>query len=70
MMIFWIFIIVVGIWSIWYFEKKYNSISNQLPKNTQLDILKRRFAKGEITEEEYDERRAVLEEDEYLNTHP
>ncbi|MDF1696962.1 MAG: SHOCT domain-containing protein [Saprospiraceae bacterium] len=70
MMIFWIFIIAIGIWAIWYFEKSHNSISKQLSKNTSIEILKRRFAKGEITEEEYDEKRAVLEEDEYLNTHP
>lgn len=66
----WIFILAICIWAIWYFEKKQNIISNQLPKNTPIEILKRRFAKGEITEEEYEERRAVLEEDEYLNMYP
>ena len=70
MMFSWIFILAICIGLIWYFEKKQNIISNQLPKNTPLEILKRRFAKGEITEEEYEERRAVLEEDEYLNTNP
>ncbi len=70
MMIFWIFIIAIGFWAIWYFEKNHNSIFNQLSKNTPIEILKRRFAKGEITEEEYDERRAVLEEDEYLDINP
>ncbi len=70
MMFSWIFILAICIWAIWYFEKKQNIISNQLPKNTPIEILKRRFAKGEITEEEYEERRAVLEEDEYLNMYP
>ena len=70
MMIFWIPILAVCIWMIWYFEKNRNGISSQIPRNTPLEILKRRFAKGEITEDEYDNKRAVLEEDEYLNTYP
>lgn len=67
MMYFWIVLFVIFIGVLWYIEKN-NIFSNRLPKNTPNDILKRRFAKGEITEEEYDEKRTVLEEDEYLNT--
>jgi len=70
MMYFWIILFVILIGVGWYIAKKNNIFSNRLPKNTPVDILKRRFAKGEITEEEYDEKRAVLEEDEYLNTNP
>ena len=70
MMFSWILILAMCIWAIWYWEKKQNLLSNSTPKNTPVEILKRRFAKGEITEEEYEERRAVLEEDEYLSTNP
>ena len=70
MMFYWTFFIVIFIWAGWYFEKKNNVLSKKLPANTPIDILKRRFAKGEITEHEYDEKRAILEEDEYLNTNP
>ena len=70
MMFSWILILAICIWAIWYWEKKQNLFSNPTPKNTPVEILKRRFAKGEITEEEYEERRAVLEEDEYLDINP
>ena len=39
-------------------------------KEKPIDVLKRRFANGEISEEEYEERKAVLEEDEYLKYKP
>ena len=44
------------------FWKKQNFFSTKMPNNIPIEILKHRFAKGEITQEEYDERRAVLEE--------
>jgi len=39
-------------------------------KEDPLDLLKRRFANGEIDEKEFEERKAVLEEDEYLKYNP
>lgn len=65
----WIIILAICIWVIWYFDKQRIVNANE-PKNTPLEILKSRFASGELTEEEYEERRAVLEEDEYFDTYP
>jgi putative membrane protein len=65
MMLLWIFFLAVVAVAIWYIGSKSNS---NLPwgeeREDALDILKKRFALGEIDEEEYEERRAVLE-DEY-----
>ena len=71
MVFFWILIIVIVIgMGVWHLEKVSNIFSGRLPKNNPIDILKRRFANGEITEEEYNEKRAILEEDEFLNLKP
>lgn len=71
MMFSWILILVICLWAIWYFlEKDNGGLSKLYKKDTPIDILKRRFAKGEITEEEYEERKAVLEEEEYFNIKP
>ncbi|MDF1864637.1 MAG: SHOCT domain-containing protein [Saprospiraceae bacterium] len=70
MMFFWIILLVGVIWAIWYFGKEGKKFPFENQKNEPVDILKRRFAKGEIEEEEYEERKAVLEEDEYLKYNP
>ena len=70
MMFSWIFILAICIWAVCYYGNKKDFFSNKMPNNTPLELLKRRFAKGEITEEENDEKRAVLEEDKYLNSNP
>lgn len=70
MMFFWLILIVCVIWAIWFFGKEGKIFPSENQKDEAIDILKRRFAKGEIEEEEYEERKAVLEEDEYLNYNP
>ncbi len=70
MMFSWIFFLAIVIWGIWYFGKSEGGFPKSKTIDSPIDTLKSRFAKGEITEEEYEERRAVLEEDEYLNTNP
>jgi len=63
MMYFWI-ILVIGIgWAIWKFGKGSNDLTIFQKEEKPLDILKRRFAKGEIDKEEYEERKAELELD-------
>lgn len=69
MMYFWIILAAIAIAAVWYFNKG-NAPFGSPKKEDPLDILKRRFANGEIGEEEYEERKAVLEEDEYLKYKP
>jgi putative membrane protein len=71
MMYFWIILAAIAIAVVWYFNKNNGNAPFISPKKEDtLDILKRRFANGEIDEEEYEERKAVLEEDEYLKYKP
>lgn len=66
MMYFWIILVAIAIAAVWYFNENHGSSPFLNPKKEDpLDILKRRFASGEIDEEEYEERKAVLEEDEH-----
>lgn len=70
-MYFWIILVAIAIMVIWNFNKNNNKIlAWGFEKEDPVDILKRRFAMGEIDEEEYEERKAVLEEDEYLKYNP
>ena len=56
MMLFWIVIIVVGIWTV-------KSLSSGKSDNSSPeDILKKRYAKGEITRDEYDRMKRDLRE--------
>jgi putative membrane protein len=57
MLIFWA-IIVFLIFSI------FSNKDSKIEKDTPLDILKKKFARGEITEEEYKSRKKILEENE------
>lgn len=52
---FWIIILV------WIATTRYNFINQQSKKETALDILKKRFAKGEITKAEFEEKKKDLE---------
>ena len=64
-MFIWIILLVIVVIAIWQFGSRGN---RYLPlgekKEDALEILKQRFAKGEMDEEEYEERKLVLEEDE------
>lgn len=58
-MIWWIFwfIIIFGSWGFFRAVRKKGG-----QRDNPLDILKRRFANGEISKEEYAEKRRILEE--------
>jgi putative membrane protein len=66
MMYFWAIFLGIAIGAAVYFGLERGNFQ----KDDPVDILKRRFANGEIDEEEYEERKAVLEEDEYLKYNP
>jgi len=46
---------------IWIFATPYDIPGQRRRKDSPLDILKKRFASGEITKEEYRERKKILE---------
>jgi putative membrane protein len=60
--IFWIVIIAIIVWAILRFTQKptYSNSHKQVDKSP-LDILKERYAKGEITKEDFDKMKNDLE---------
>jgi len=48
---------------IWIFATPYRIPFQRMKKDSPLDILQRRFASGEITNEEYLEKKKILEND-------
>ncbi len=55
--IVWIFLLF------WIFALPYNIPGQRMRKDSPLDILQRRLALGEITNEEYQEKKKILEND-------
>lgn len=58
MMYGWTLIIALVLIALWYFNRHKLDFSTKQEK--PLDILKKRFAAGEITSQEYEERKAEL----------
>ncbi|NOX17784.1 MAG: SHOCT domain-containing protein [Chlorobi bacterium] len=59
--LFWIVLLVVIVWGIVQFiNRNQLANSNNGGNETPLDILKKRYAKGEITKEQFDEMRKDL----------
>ncbi len=56
---FWIIIVVIAIWGILQFTNRNQPYNNQTAE-TPLDILKKRYAKGEITKEQFEEMKRNL----------
>ena len=59
-LIWWIICVIL---IIWIFGTPYQIPGEKRKPNSPLDILQKRFAGGSITEEEYDERKAILMKD-------
>lgn len=55
--IWWVLWIIM---LIWIFALPYNIPGQRNPKESALDILKKRFAAGEINKEEYHEKRDII----------
>ncbi|MCB0588047.1 MAG: SHOCT domain-containing protein [Phaeodactylibacter sp.] len=68
MMFLWVIVLIIVIAGAWSFtrRRKNNPLYPGKQEETPLEILKNRFAKGEITREEYEERKEVLEEKEFM----
>ena len=62
MILFWIVMIVLGVWLISSLAPHTNNQppSNVPPAESALDILQKRYARGEITKEQYEEMRRDL----------
>ena len=58
--ILWIAIIAVIVFLVWQYLKQDKNLGNS--KNSPLEILKQRYAKGEIDKEEYEEKKRDLVE--------
>jgi putative membrane protein len=58
-MLWWVFWIVI---LIWVFVTPYGIPGQRTKNDTPLDILKKRFAKGEITQEEFDEKKKFIDQ--------
>ena len=54
--IFWIVLLGLIVWFVIQFSNRnrFNQSTNIVEKETPLDILKKRYAKGEITKEEFE----------------
>jgi putative membrane protein len=57
MILLWIVIIGLGVWLVSGLVSRTNS---QPPTESALDVLKKRYARGEITKEQFDEMRRDL----------
>jgi len=55
---FWIFIVALVIWLL--VDRSNKTKQNPPPQETALDILKKRYAKGEITKEQFEQMKKDL----------
>ena len=55
--------IIWGLLVFWIFATPYDIPGQRRKKNSPLDILQKRFASGEINNDEYQEKKKILEND-------
>jgi len=60
MIIAWIFFIAVVVVTLWYFNQEGVRALLWEKEEAPIDILKKRFANGEINEEEFEEGKSML----------
>jgi putative membrane protein len=58
----WIWWILWMLLLIWIFATPWDIPGQRTTRETPIDILKRRFANAEITKEEFDERKKILQQ--------
>ncbi len=59
MHLIWWFLWIIML--VWIFATPWNIPGQRTRKDTPLDILKKRFAAGEISKEEYEEKKKIIE---------
>jgi len=59
-MIWWVIWIIM---IFWIFATPYNIPGQRMKNDSPFDILRKRFAAGEITNDEYQEKKKILEND-------
>jgi putative membrane protein len=61
--IFWLILLGVIVWAVvTIINKNQTGTGNNQLGESSIDILKKRFAKGEITKEQYDQMKTVLKD--------
>ena len=60
MLLFWVLIVVGAVWLFRSFPRGTTSTGAAMMPESPLDILKRRYAKGEITKEQFEEMKSTL----------
>lgn len=63
MHIFWWFFWVVVVLAIVFWGRGDSRVRRERPRETPLELLRRRLANGEISPEEYEKRKVILERD-------
>lgn len=58
-MLWWVFWVIM---MLWLFATPYDIPGQRTKNDTPLDILKKRYVKGEITKEEFDEKKKFLDQ--------
>jgi putative membrane protein len=59
-LLFWIIIILIIFWAIRYFIRLSRTHPPDNPQESSLDILKKRYASGDITKQEFEEMKKDL----------
>ena len=57
----WVWWIIWVVFMLWIFATPWDIPGQRKPKDSPLDLLKKRFAAGEINAEEFEERKKILE---------
>ncbi len=66
MMFLWVLLLIAAILAVWYFTSQRNVEDWKIgKKESPMDILKRKYAEGELSKEEYEERKKTLEEERF-----
>ena len=64
MIFFWIIILCIALVAVWYLMRdQHGNLPWENKPDRPIDILKRKYANGEISKEEYEEKKKILGEE-------